>query len=368
VTIRIWDYRREYEAEADDIRAGIEKVLRSGCLILGESGKAFEAAFAAYCRRSHGMGVNSGTDALFLALKALDIGVGDEVITVANTAVPTVAAIVATGATPRFVDIDARTYLMDVGQLAAAVTPRTRCVLPVHLYGQCVDMMGVERVARQHKLHVIEDCAQSHGATQHGRLAGAMSDVAAFSFYPTKILGAYGDAGMVVTDDDAIAARVRRLRIYGMEERYYAVEHGYNSRLDEIQAEILLRKLPRIAAYISRRQAVARRYDERLAGASLALPHTIPGNTHVYYLYVVRHARRDEIIRRLADRGIQATISYPWPVHTMSGYAFLGGRPGDLPETEHAGNEIFSLPMYPTLTEAEQDRVCDALIEICRDL
>ena len=365
MTIRVWDYQREYEAEADDIRAGIEKVLRSGCLILGESGKAFEAAFAAYCKRRQGVGVNSGTDALFLALKALAIGPGDEVITVSNTAIPTVAAVVSTGATPKFVDIDPRTYLMDVGRLAAAITPRTRCVLPVHLYGQCVDMMGVERVARKHQLHVIEDCAQSHGAMQQGRLAGAMSDVAAFSFYPTKILGAYGDAGMVITDDDDIAARVRRLRVYGTEERYYAIEHGYNSRLDEIQAEILLRKLPRIAAYISRRQALARRYDERLALTSLALPHTVPGNTHVHYLYVVRHPRRDEIVGRLADRGIRVNISYPWPVHTMAGYAFLGGRTGDLPETEAAASEIFSLPMYPTLNDDEQDRVCDALVEIC---
>lgn len=362
--IQVWDYRKEYEAEREDILAGVEKVLRSGRLILGASVKAFEEAFASWCGVKHGIGVNSGTDALFLGLKALDIGPGDEVITVANTAIPTVSAIVATGATPKFVDIDPVTYLMDTGRLEAAVTPRTRCILPVHLFGQCVDMKTVNAVAKKHGIKVLEDCAQCHGAMQDGRKAGAMSDLAASSFYPTKILGTYGDGGMVLSSDEAIARRVRRLRMYGNEGTYYSVEHGYNSRLDELHAEILLRKLPRLDGYIERRRVLAARYDRKLAGSGLTLPVTPAGNFHAFYLYVVRHRNRDDILRALKEREILLNVSYPWPIHTMKGYAHLGGKEGDLPHTEAAAKEIFSLPMYPTLTEAEQDTVCDALREI----
>jgi aminotransferase EvaB len=303
-----------------------------------------------------------------LALKALEIGPEDEVVTVANTAVPTVAAIVAAGATPRFVDVDPETYLMDAGQLEAAVTTRTRCILPVHLYGQCVDMTRVRQLARAHGLGVIEDCAQSHGATQNGVVAGAMSDLAAFSFYPTKILGGYGDGGMVITDDEALAGKLRRLRFYGMRERYYAEEHGYNSRLDELHAAILLGKLGHIDAYLARRRALAARYDRRLAGSALGLPRVGPGNEHAYYLYVCRHPRRDEIIARLKERGISVNVSYPWPIHTMTAYRYLGCREGDLPVTERAAREIFSLPMYPSLSDEEQEIVIEALLEIVDEL
>lgn len=364
--IQVWDYRKEYEAEREEILAGIDRVFRSGRLILGPSVKAFEESFAGYCDVAHGIGVNSGTDALFLGLRALDIGPGDEVITVSNTAIPTVSAIVSTGATPKFVDIDPATYLMDVSQLEAAITPRTKCILPVHLFGQCVDMRTVNAVAARHGLKVLEDCAQSHGAMQDGRKAGSMSDLAAFSFYPTKILGTYGDGGMVVTNDEAIAKRLTRLRIYGNENTYYSLEHGYNSRLDELHAEILLRKLPRLDGYIERRRTLARRYDEQLQDSDLVLPKTQSGNFHAYYLYVVRHPKRDRIMAQLAERDILVNISYPWPVHTMSGYAHLGGTEGDLPVTEAAAKEIFSLPMYPALSDSEQDLVCQSLIQILR--
>jgi aminotransferase EvaB len=364
--IQVWDYRREYEAEREDILAGIDKVFRSGRLVLGPSVQAFEQAFAAWLGVAHGVGVNSGTDALFLALKAIDVGPGDEVITVANTAIPTVSAIVAAGATPKFVDIDPATYLMDTRLLAAAVTPRTRCILPVHLFGQCVDMEGVNAVASKQGIRVLEDCAQCHGALQGRRKAGTMSDLAAWSFYPTKILGTYGDGGMVTTADEAIAARVRRLRTYGNEGSYYAIEHGYNSRLDELHAEILLRKLPRLEGYIQRRRVLAARYEQKLAGSGLALPATAANNFHAFYLYVVRHRDRDAILKALAARDIHLNVSYPWPIHLMQGYAGLGGKAGDLPHTEAAAKEVFSLPMYPTLTESEQDAVCDALREILR--
>lgn len=362
--IHVWDYRREYEQEREDILDAVEQVLRSGRLILGESVRSFEREFAAFCGVDEGIGVNSGTDALMLALRAIGITAGDEVITTSNTAIPTVSAIVSAGGTPRFVDIDADTYLMNVSHVETAITPRTRCILPVHLFGQCADMTALGDVAERKGIPLLEDCAQSTGATHRGQRAGSMSRVAAFSFYPTKVLGTYGDGGMVMTSDADLAARVRRLRMYGTEGKYYSEEHGYNSRLDELHAEILRRKLRRLDGYIARRRTLAARYDEQLRGSGLTLPATAPGNEHVYYVYVVGHPARDTIMRELAARDIVVNISYPWPIHTMRGYSFLGYRPGSLPVTEKAATEIFSLPMYPTLTDREQDLVCAALREI----
>jgi aminotransferase EvaB len=361
VTIPVWDYRAEYEAERDDILAAVDQVLRSGRVILGDSVRAFEHELAAYCGARHGVGVNSGTDALVLALHALDVKTGDEVITTSNTAIPTVSAIVSAGATPRFVDIEPDTGLMDVSRLDSAITPRTRAIVPVHLFGQCADMDAINAVAARRRVSVIEDCAQSTGADYRGRRAGSMSTLAAFSFYPTKILGAYGDGGMVLTGDEALASRVRRLRAYGTENRYYAEEHGYNSRLDELHAEILRRKLQRIERYIERRIALARRYDEQLRDSGLVLPVTRPGNRHVFHLYVVRHPARDAIIATLGEQGVSVGIHYPWPIHTMRAYAQFGRGDGSLPATEQAAREIFSLPMYPSLSDGEQDQVCEAL-------
>jgi aminotransferase EvaB len=257
---------------------------------------------------------------------------------------------------------------MDVSRLEEAITARTRCILPGHLFGQCVDMDALKAVSARHGVKTLEDCAQSTGAEFRGRRAGSMSDVAAFSFYPTKILGGYGDGGMVVTSDEALASHVRRLRMYGTEGRYYAQEHGYNSRLDEVQAAILQRKLRRLPAYIARRREIAQRYDRLLAGCGLQLPATAPENHHAYYLYVVRHPARDRIVKELASRDIIVNVSYPWPIHTMRGYAQFGYVEGSLPETEAAAREILSLPMYPSLTDADQDRVCEALDAICSTL
>jgi aminotransferase EvaB len=290
------------------------------------------------------------------------------VITVSNTAVPTVSAIVTMGAIPRFVDIEAGTYLMDTAQLEAAITPKTACILPVHLYGQCVKMGEVRRMAEDHGLKVLEDCAQSHGARYQNRKAGSMSDAAAFSFYPTKILGAYGDGGMVLTHREDVQDKLRRLRMYGMDGAYYAQEHGYNCRLDEVQAEILRRKLSRLDGYIARRRALAQRYGELLADTSLTLPQEVPDNVHAYYLYVVRHPCRDQLMAKLHERDIVVNISYPWPIHMMSGYAWLGYRAGDFPVTEASCNEILSLPMYPTLTDDQQLIICDALNDIVATL
>ncbi|MFI9505146.1 DegT/DnrJ/EryC1/StrS family aminotransferase [Nocardia sp. NPDC052566] len=361
----VWDYLSEYDRERDDILAAVDKVFRSGQLVFGESTRSFEHEFAAYHGLRHAVGVDNGTNAIKLGLQALGIGPGDEVITVSNTAAPTVVAIDALNATPVFVDIRAEDYLMDTSQVAAAITERTRCIVPVHLYGQCVEMAPLRRLAAEHGLRILEDCAQSHGARHRGRTAGTMSDASAFSFYPTKVLGAYGDGGAVVTDEEEVDRRLRRLRYYGMAEQYYVVETpGHNSRLDEVHAEILRRKLGRLDEYIAGRRAVAARYAEGLADTDLGLPALAEGNDHVYYLYVVRHPRRDEILKALLDYDIRLNVSYRWPVHTMSGFAKLGYAEGALPVTEALADEIFSLPMYPSLPLDVQDKVIDALREI----
>jgi aminotransferase EvaB len=369
MTTRVWDYLAEYEAEREDILDAVDQVFRSGQLVFGPSVSGFEEEFAAYHGLAHGIGVDNGTNALVLALRALGVGPGDEVITVSNTAAPTVIAIDQVGATPVFVDVRESDYLMDTTQVEAAITPRTRCLLPVHLYGQCVDLAPLEELAARHDLVILEDCAQSHGARRHGRLAGTTGRAAAFSFYPTKVLGAYGDAGAVLTDDPDTDAELRRLRYYGMEQQYYVVKTpGHNSRLDEVHAEILRRKLRRLDGYLEARRRVAARYAEALADTGLVLPEVTAGNDHVYYLYVVRHPRRDAIIEALQPYGISLNVSYRWPVHTMSGFAHLGRARGSLPVTEALADEIFSLPMYASLSEERQDKVIDALREVLRQV
>nr|AFU65914.1 DacS2 [Dactylosporangium sp. SC14051] len=365
MTTRVWDYLPEYQTERDDILDAVRTVFESGQLVLGDSVRGFEAEFAAYHGTGHCVGVDNGTNAVALALQAVGVGPGDEVVTVSNTAAPTVVAIDSVGATPVFVDVRESDYLMDVDQVESVLTDRTKVLLPVHLYGQCVDMAPLRALADARGLTVVEDCAQAHGARHHGRLAGTMGTAAAFSFYPTKVLGCYGDGGAVLTGDARVDARLRRLRYYGMAETYYVVQTpGHNSRLDEVQAEILRRKLCRLDAYVAARRAVAARYADGLAdlaGHGLVLPATSPGNTHVHYVYVVCHPRRDTILERLRERDIALNISYPWPVHTMTGFAHLGYGPGDLPVTERLATGIFSLPMYPALAPDLQDKVIDAL-------
>ncbi|MFD3936195.1 DegT/DnrJ/EryC1/StrS family aminotransferase [Streptomyces sp. NPDC058611] len=370
----VWDYLPEYEKEKSDILGAVEKVFASGQLVLGQSLKDFEEEFAAYHGVGHATGVDNGTNALKLALEALGVGPGDEVITVSNTAAPTVLAITSAGATPVFVDIREKDFLIDTDQVEAAITPRTKALLPVHLYGQCVDMEPLLQIAAKHGLKVLEDCAQSHGARHHDSLAGTMGDAAAFSFYPTKVLGAYGDGGAVITSDEEVDRSMRQLRYYGMDKVYYVVRTpGHNSRLDEVQAEILRTKLRRLDEYVVGRTAVARRYEEALgdlvAPGGLQLPTTNEGNTHVYYVYVVRHPKRDEIIERLkAEYDISLNISYPWPCHTMTGFEYLGYEKGSLPVTEKLADEIFSLPMYPSLPESVQERTISALREVLASL
>jgi aminotransferase EvaB len=363
--IHVWDYLSEYADERDDLLDAVDTVFRSGRLVLGDSVHGFEAEFAAYHGVAHAIGVDNGTNAISLALSALGVGAGDEVVTVSNTAAPTVIAIDAVGATPVFVDVDPATYLMDASQVRGVLTERTRCLIPVHLFGQAVEMAHLVALARENRLAIVEDCAQAHGARQHGRLVGTFGNAAAFSFYPTKVLGAYGDGGAVITGDEDIARAIRRDRYYGMEDRYYVVSTpARNSRLDEVQAEILRRKLRRLDAYIAARQSVAHLYTKHLGDTDLVLPTTAEGNIHVFYLYVVRHPAREEILGRLRDRDIDLNVSYRWPVHTMSGFAHLGYGVGSLPVTERVADEIFSLPMYPSLGRDRQLRVIQALREV----
>jgi aminotransferase EvaB len=373
MTTRVWSYLREFEAERADILDAVETVFQSGQLVLGESVRKFEEEFAAYHGGGHCTGVDNGTNAVKLGLQALGVGPGDEVITVANTAAPTVVAIEGAGATPVFVDIREADFLMDTDQVAAVITERTRALLPVHLYGQCVEMAPLRQLADRFGLAILEDCAQAHGARHHGRPAGTMGDAAAYSFYPTKVLGAYGDGGAVLAQDRTVDHDLRRLRYYGMEERYYVVRTpGHNSRLDEVQAEILRRKLRRLDDYIAARNGIAERYakglDDLTGDGGLVLPATTAGNDHVYYVYVVRHPRRDDILERLKEHDIALNISYPWPVHTMSGFQHLGYTTGSLPVTERLASEIFSLPMYPALPADEQDRTIAALHEVITGL
>ena len=371
--IKVWDYKKEYQNEKEESLAAVEAVFESGVLVFGPHLEEFEKKFANYCDCKFGVGVGNCTDALEIALRALKIGNGDEVITVSNTAVPTVSAIVSVGAIPVFVDVD-EYHLMDVSKIEDAVTEKTKCILPVHLYGQSVDMDSVAKLAQKYNLKIVEDCAQAHGATYKGKKVGSMSNAGAFSFYPTKVLGAYGDGGMITTNSEELGDISQRLRFYGMEKKkmssghwngkYYSLEHGINSRLDELHAAILLKKLNHLDEYILTRCKIAKRYDNELSSTSMILPRERLDNKYVYYVYVVKHPKRDLFIEKLRERDIHVNISYPWPIHTMAGYEYLGWKDGDLPITERYANEIFSLPMYPTLTNDEQTEVINTVKEI----
>jgi len=359
--IPFWTYEPEYHQHKKEILGAIGRAIESGKLILGKYVKRFEADFAAYCGCRYGIGVNSGTDAIFLGLKTLGIGEGDEVITVPNTAIPTVSAVVATGAKPVFIDIDLATLLMDPAKLESAITKRTKCIIPVHLYGNICDMVKINQIAKRHRLTVLEDCAQAAGAMIDGRKAGSMSDIAAFSFYPTKIIGAYGDGGMIVTNDKKLAECAEMLRMYGTKGEYFSLISGYNSRLDEIHASILLWKLKRIESYITSRERIATRYNEGLKNTELILPFVSASVRHVWHLYVVRHPGRDAILHYFSKKKIDLMVHYRHPIHLQAAYLRLGYRKGDFPNTEAACEQILSLPIYPEFHEAEQMRIIKEL-------
>ena len=361
--VPMFDYRTQLAAMRGEIDAAIARVLDSGVLVLGEEGKRFEQAFAHWLGGGHAVGVNSGTDALAIAMTAMGVGPGDEVVTVPNTAVPTVSAIRMVGATPVFADVDPTTALMDLGSVAQRITSRTKLVIPVHLYGNVVDVPALQELVRGRGIRVLEDCAQCQGARLRGRHAGTFGDAAAFSFYPTKNLGAYGDGGLCFTHDPELAEQVRRIRMYGFAGAYYAEREGVNSRLDEIQAAILSVKLQRLDGWVARRREIACRYEGGLPAGAVRMQ-AGTGVHHGYHLYVVRVQDRDRVRQRLAEQGVMTGIHYPTPIHRMRGYAFLGLGEGHAPVAEQLAREVLSLPMYPELTDADVDRVCAAVREV----
>lgn len=341
------------------------QVLERGDFILGQEVSLFEEEFAAYCGVAHGVAVDSGTTALEMALRAYKIGPGDEVITAANTFIATALAISYTGATPVLVDIHPSTYTMDPLQLESAITPRTKAIIPVHLYGHPADMDPILAIARRHNLVVIEDAAQAHGAQYKGKRVGSLGDAAAFSFYPAKNLGAYGDGGMVVTNDPQIADTVRMLRNYGQRTKYYHEARGFNRRLDTLQAAILRVKLQHIDEWNAQRVHHAKMYDALLANTSngLVLPIQAPYAESVYHLYVVRSTNRDLLKSRLSDRHIATGIHYPVPIHLQPAYRDLGYKAGDFPITEQFAKEILSLPMYPEMQLEAIEYVAATIID-----
>ena len=357
----------QYLTIKDELDAAVQRVLDTSFFVLGQELTAFEAAWADYLGVARAVGVGSGTEAIHLALRALDIGPGDEVLTVSHTAVATTVAISSTGATPVFVDIDPHTYTMDCTDLERRITPRSKAIVPVHLYGHPAEMGRVLPLAEHHGLVVVEDAAQAHGTAYRGHRCGTLGAAGAFSFYPTKNLGAYGDGGAVVTNDTALAERLVLLRNYGWSERYYSAIKGYNSRLDELQAAILAAKLPYLDSWNARRRRLAALYTATLAGdtgaSAIQVPTEAAWAAHTYHLYVVRVPERDRVQAGLRERGIATQVHYPVPVHLQEAYRDLGYVPGSLPHTEQAAAEILSLPLYPELTDDDVQYVAAALRE-----
>jgi dTDP-3-amino-3,4,6-trideoxy-alpha-D-glucose transaminase len=351
--------KAQYLAHKDEIDAAIARVLESGRYILGEECAAFEREFAGYAGVRYAVGVGSGTEALHLALGVCGVGPGDEVIAPAHTAVATIAVIELIGATPVLVDIDPRNFNLDPDQLEAVITPRTKAVIPVHLYGQAADLDPILAMARRRSLRVIEDCAQAVGATYHGRRVGGWGDIAAFSFYPTKNLGAMGDGGLVATNDPDLAERAGLLRQYGWRSRYISEIAGWNTRLDEVQAAILRVKLRYLEADTAARRQWAALYDELLADRPVSLPQEMPYGRHVYHLYVVRHPRRDELQTFLRGHGVGTLVHYPAPIHLQPAYRGRLGDIGSFPQAERATREILSLPLYPELAEDQVRTVAE---------
>ena len=359
------DLKAHHAPIRGELDRAIGEVLEAGAFAGGPFVAAFEGDFAAYCERRFAVGLGSGTEALWFTLLALGLGPGDEVITTPSTFMATAEAISYCGARPVFVDIDERTYTLDPARLEAAITPHTRAIIPVHLFGQAADMDAVLEVARRRHLPVVEDACQAHGALYKGRKAGSLGVVGCFSFYPGKNLGALGEAGAVVTNDSELDKRIRMLRDHGQARKYYHALIGWNGRMDGIQAAVLRVKLKRLDAANARRRANARLYDELLGDCEeVVIPFTAPHNEHVYHVYAVRVKERDRVLETLAGRGISCAIHYPVPVHLQEAYRSLGYREGAFPVAERCARQFLSLPMYPELgceqikAVAEELRAC----------
>ncbi len=361
------DLKKQYDQIGASVDSAVLDVIRSGNFVLGEPVAEFESAFARYCGVKHAVALNSGTSALHLALIAAGVQPGDEVITVSMTFVATAAAILYANAKPVFVDVDPKTWTMDPGAIERALTPRTKAIMPVHLHGRVADMTPILEIAQRHGLTVIEDAAQAHGAEYRGKRAGSLGSIGCFSFYPGKNLGAYGEGGAVVTDDDAMARKMRILRDWGQDGKYNHVLPGFNYRMDAIQGAVLKIKMDHIDDWTEARRSHARRYNKQLAGMSLGLPAPETEERHVWHVYAVRAAARDRVASSLKQLGVATGIHYPIPVHLQTAYRDLGFGPGDLPVTEQLASELLSLPMFAELTDDQIKSVTESLRAVVTD-
>ncbi len=367
--VPLLDLRAQHQTIRAEVMAAVERVFENQTFVLGEEVSAFEKAAAEYCRVKHAIGCASGSDALLLALMAYDIGPGDEVITVPFTFFATAGAIARTGARPVFVDINAGDFNVNVAQLEAAITPRTKAVMPVHLFGQCAAMDAINEIARRHNLPVIEDAAQAIGSEINGRRAGTLGEIGCFSFFPSKNLGGAGDGGLLTTNNDELADKLLMLRVHGSKVKYFHRYVGINSRLDALQAAVLNVKLKHLDEWTAARQRNAERYNKLFADAALeevTTPAAHPGHRHIYNQYTIRCARRDELMEYLKEQGIGTEIYYPVPLHLQECFAYLGGRAGTLPVSEQTALECLSLPVYPELTAEMQQYVVERIAEFYR--
>jgi dTDP-4-amino-4,6-dideoxygalactose transaminase len=361
IVVPLVDLRAQYRSLKPEIDAAVIGVLESGQYVLGPEVAAFEQEFAAYCQAAHAVAVNSGTSALHLSLIAAGVGPGDEVITVPFTFIATAAAVSYAGGRPVFVDVEPRSLNMDPARLEAAITDRTRAIIPVHLYGQPADMGPILEIARRRGLTVIEDAAQAHGALYGERPVGSIGHLGCFSFYPSKNLGAFGEAGLITTNDADLAATLRTLRDWGQHGRYNHVRLGFNYRMEALQGAMLRVKLRHLPAWIEARRALAAEYDRLLADVGIHLPERLPYGSHVFYVYSVRLQERDAFRDHMRDRGIETGVHYPVPLHLQPAYRDLGYQPGAFPVSEQAAREIISLPMFPEMTLAQVRAVADAV-------
>lgn len=362
------DLMAQYKSIESEIKTAIFEVLGSQHFILGPNVKALEEEVSRYCERSFGVGVASGTDALILALRAAGVGAGDEVIVPSFSFIATADTVSLLGAVPVFVDIDADSFCIQPAQIEERITKRTKAIIPVHLYGHPAEMDAILMLAREHKLLVIEDNAQAIGATYRGKRTASFGDFGCISFFPSKNLGGFGDGGMVVTNSQEIGARLRSLRAHGATKKYYTVEQGWNSRLDEIQAAILRVKLRHLDSWSAGRRQRAAQYDRLLTGIKgIVVPRVANDCQHVYHQYTIRVPKRDKVQKALADMGIASTVYYPTPIHLQPIYAALGYKAGDLPETEKAAQEVLSLPIYPELTDEQVEQVAQGLDHAVRE-
>ena len=373
--IKFWSYKREYLKYKKQIIKSVTQSIDSGTIFFGNELKKFEKTFTKKYMSKYGVAVGSGTDALLISLKSIGIKNGDEVITAANTAIPTISAIVNAGAIPKLVDIDDN-YLIDVNKIEKEINHKTKAIIPVHLYGQPCNMEKIIQLSKKYKIKIIEDCAQSQGAKYKNKFVGNFGDLGCFSFYPTKILGAYGDGGFIITSDYNLFKKIKRIRFYGIEtvdtknkffNKYYSNENGVNSRLDEIQSSILNFKLKKIDYFIKRRRELAKIYLKELSDTNLILPKEILNSQHVYHLFTVYHVKAKNIINQLKKKNIETRVIYPYPIHKMNAYSKIRHNKKRLINSEIKSKGIFCLPLYPELKNQEVKAICKSLIKVLKD-